>query len=393
MSANIDEPTLQRIEQALQKTGIYVAPDLTKDVTADDVAAFTAARTGAEAPIYAVVTAIDYDDPTFHGNDEALLATIHDDLGLQGTVLAVTPGYDEHWQMTGVEFPGGSSTFEVDRVAQEGHPTDPGAMLLDAVQLITSDTAHERYQELQQHEDRVLEAKYGGDGHSGVITAGVLGAVVVLAAVFALGVRAARRVAVAQTSARTTDRPFTLPPAVLSTVREAEDQRHAQRASADVLALGEAIDAAELRKRLSPAAAAAWQAALDHYDVARRILDRRHSPADVIGALVLAGRGRAALGSALRGKAWSPSPTCYFDPLHNGATQSVQWRDGERSVTVPACPACARAVAAGETPDALDFVAHGRPRHYFTLDLGVWSRTGYGALDPDLVGALLRDHR
>ena len=80
---------------------------------------------------------------------------------------------------------------------------------------------------------------------------------------------------------------FTLPTAVLSTVRAAEDRRNGSRASTEVLALGEAIDAAEL-DAVRPEVLSSWQDALDHYDVARRILDRDHSPADVVGAIVLA---------------------------------------------------------------------------------------------------------
>ena len=49
---------------------------------------------------------------------------------------------------------------------------------------------------------------------------------------------------------------------------------------------------------------AAWQAALDHYDVARRVRDRRTSLLDVVGAVVLAERGAAhALGVGGRGRA------------------------------------------------------------------------------------------
>ena len=187
-----------------------------------------------------------------------------------------------------------------------------------------------------------------------------------------------------------TSASFTLPRAVLSTVRAEEDRRNETRAGDDVLALGEAIDHAELDPRRGQALPA-WQAALDHYDVAQRILDRPHSPADVVGAIVLAGRGRSALASAVRGRGWSPRPGCYFNPLHDGGATPVRWADGDARVRVPACAACAAAVASGREPDdILDFVADGRPVHYFKLDLGVWSRTGYGALDADLLGRMLR---
>jgi hypothetical protein len=46
-------------------------------------------------------------------------------------------------------------------------------------------------------------------------------------------------------------------------------------------------------------------------------------------------------------------------------------------------------VRAGREPDdVLDFIEGERTVHYFRLDLGAWSTTGYGALDRDLLGAL-----
>ena len=156
-----------------------------------------------------------------------------------------------------------------------------------------------------------------------------------------------------------------------------------------MLALGEAIDAAHLDPRRT-ASLPAWQSALDHYDVARRILDREHSPADAVGAIVLAERGGSALEAARRGSGWSPSPGCYFHPLHEGPVAVTPWRDGEVTTRVPACAACTRALEEDREPDdILDFVAQGRPAHYFRLDLGPWSRTGYGSLEPDLLGRLL----
>ncbi len=60
-----------------------------------------------------------------------------------------------------------------------------------------------------------------------------------------------------------------------------------------------------------------------------------------------------------------------------------------RAVDVPACRACAADVRAGREPgDVLDFIEGDRTVHYFRLDLGPWSRTGYGTLEPDLLGAL-----
>lgn len=403
MSGYIDEAMLQQIEQALQQSGLYVAPELSTAVTPGDVAAFTTARASAPTPVYAVVVDIDYNDPIYHGNEEALLATIRDDTGLDGLFLVVGPDGDGgSYQMTSAAYPDQPGDYLIGFVADHDHPRDVGAMLLDAVDMAKTGTASQRY-DAQQAEERASSSATASSGPASTapastsssggaigpaVTIGVLASLAVLVTVLLAGVRAARRQPVPG-SATTAARPLTLPKAVLSTVRAAEDERHARQAEADVLALGEAIDGSSMSGRLSPAVARAWQAALDHYDVARRILDRDRTAADVIGALVLARRGRAALAAALRGKGWTPPRTCYFNPLHPAAAARVHWADASAAVDVPACPACARAVASGETPeDVLDFVDHGIPVHYFKLDLGVWSETGYGALEPDLLGRM-----
>ena len=82
---------------------------------------------------------------------------------------------------------------------------------------------------------------------------------------------------------------------------------------------------------------------------------------------------------------------CWFNPLHDGSTTPVTWRDGDREVDVPACRACAADVRDGREPDdVLDFIEGDRTVHYYRLDLGAWTDTGYGSLDRDLLGALRR---
>ena len=162
-----------------------------------------------------------------------------------------------------------------------------------------------------------------------------------------------------------------------------------QEAEAEVLALGEAIGRGEPAGTAN--ALGAWQQALDHYAAARSILSQDPAPADVVGALVLARRGEDARTTAEQRKpsAWKPPVRCWFNPLHDGPTTEVSWRDDAREVDVPACAACAADVRAGREPgDILDFIEGDRTVHYFRLDLGAWSTTGYGTLDRDLLGAL-----
>ncbi|WP_122818461.1 hypothetical protein [Nocardioides pantholopis] len=399
----IDEPLLKEIEAELGKDGVWVAPALRKDVPPAQEARLEEAVVDAPTPTYVVLVELDHRDPLTSGDPDQLANTIRDDTGRSGIyVVPEARIADEPYRLDLVAYPEDSGLFTVSAVAGSEHPDDLGAQTLRALELLESGDADRLHDELNGIETGAetdtgsetgtvpTPAAPAGDDGSGSDVAGLLLAVLVLVVAVVGTVRHRRRFpATLPAPPSATGASFTLPPAVLSTVRAAEDRRNESRAQADVLALGEAIDAAELDPRRA-ASLAAWQAALDHYDVARRILDRDHSPADAVGATVLAGRGRSALAAAARGRGWSPSPGCYFNPLHEGTAAPVRWRDGDLTIRVPACAPCAGALEAGEEPsDVLDFVSEGRPAHYFRLDLGPWSTTGYGSLDPDLLGRLL----
>lgn len=392
----IDEATLAKIEKELGRDGVWVSPELRKEVPPAVEARIEAAVAEASTPTYVALVELDPDDPLTHGDSEELAGLVRDDTGRSGVYVGMEATYGEDapdYQLHLQSFPDDSGLFYAARVAAVEHPDDLGEQTLRVLDLLESGDAEELYDELDPDQvASVTGTSASGDdgGLTGGTATGIVAVVLLVVAGLVLAARRRRRTPALPTP---TSASFTLPPAVLSTVRAAEDRRNETRAGAEVLALGEAIDRAELDPRRSQALPA-WQAALDHYDVARRILDREHSPADVVGAIVLAERGRDALAQATRGRGWTPEPGCYFNPLHDGATTPVTWEDGETAVRVPACGACATDVRAGREPeDVLDFVADGRPVHYFKLDLGAWSRTGYGALDTDLLGRLLSARR
>ncbi len=386
----IDEELLAQIERELGRDGVWVSPGLRKEVPPGLEAHLEAAVAEATTPTYVTLVELDSRDPLTSGDSEELAGVIRDDTGRTGIYVGMAPTYGDEpeFRLQLQSFPEDVGLYRAAAVAALEHPDDLGQQTLRVLDLLESGDAERLYEELDPDDVASLNGSTSGEEglDAGAVTGLVAGALLVLAGV-ALAVRRLRRRPVAPPTP--TSAGFTLPRAVLSTVRAAEDRRNEVRANTEVLALGEAIDEAELDPRHSQALPA-WQAALDHYDVARRILDRRHSPADVVGAIVLAERGRAALDAAVRGRGWSPSSGCYFNPLHHGPAAPVRWRDGQTTVRVPACAACARALAADqEPPDVLDFVVEGRPAHYFRLDLGPWSSTGYGSLDPDLLGRLL----
>ncbi|MEI7055430.1 hypothetical protein WBG06_06415 [Nocardioides sp. CCNWLW239] len=181
---------------------------------------------------------------------------------------------------------------------------------------------------------------------------------------------------------------YTPPVSVVTNVLSAQEDRFETRARAAALTLGKAIAGAHLDPSV-PAAQSAWQAALDHYEMAQRILDRDHGPADAVGVVLLAERGEQALKSARRGRGWTPQRTCFFNPFHPLASSLVMVAGGRKAVPVPTCPACAKSVSRGRQPRGiLDLTVDNTLRPWFTLDLGVWGATGFGALDPDLLGRL-----
>ncbi|WP_185994446.1 hypothetical protein [Nocardioides campestrisoli] len=226
----------------------------------------------------------------------------------------------------------------------------------------------------------------GDEGVGGAdVALGVFVALVAVATAVTLLARRARRRAQAA-------RTFELPDSVLDRVRSAGDADLLRRARKDVLALGEAIDAAEMDGADSPA----WAAALDHYDAAGRLLpptDDPVDPLDAAGAVVLADRGRQALAAAERGRAFTPTTTCFLNPLHGRAELDRTLEHKGRRLKAPVCTTCRKDLEAGRRPDILDVVVRGVPQHYFETGREPWASTGFGALDPDLVTRLHRGLR
>lgn len=85
------------------------------------------------------------------------------------------------------------------------------------------------------------------------------------------------------------------------------------------------------------------------------------------------------------------TPRCFFNPRHRARRTVARSRAGVGGAEVPSCHDCARAIKAGERPPALMLPdADGRVTPYYAVD-DVWSRTGYGSLDPAWATVVLRD--
>ncbi|MBR8741749.1 hypothetical protein [Nocardiopsis sp. MG754419] len=158
-------------------------------------------------------------------------------------------------------------------------------------------------------------------------------------------------------------------------------------------------DLIELGERLQADGAAEPQhlsRALDARDAAARVHDRMIAAGptlpDAVGVLVLLDRAE----DALAGRR-TPRRHCYANPLHGTGTRQVRWREfgGSRTIRVPLCAECARAVRDRVRPTVLPAERDGGTVPYYEVpaDESVWSATGYGTLRDDLVDRILRgDH-
>lgn len=393
---------LVSIQAALDATGVYVAPALGVQVGAEQLARVEAAVARSPEPVFVVVYPFSYDD-AFGGNPGDLLSRLHDASGRDGLYVAneaVLPGSEVGLEARAWDAGVGTSAdpYAVAAVGRESDPDDLGAQLVTVTEAVADGTLTEQYDALpgvvaSRGDSGTGTGASGDDGGSAtpyVVSGGVL-----LALVLAVVLSRRRPKPRPQAQPRAQVPLFTLPTSVLERAREAHDLQLTRRAHREVLSLGESIDAAEISAGDPPQA---WQSALDHYEAARRILG---DPADagegdgvdvldVVGAIVMADRGRTALAAALRGDGFEPVVTCFLDPLHGPGTSegSIQ-RDGDQ-VRVPLCVRCRAALKAGRRPDILDVVREGRAVHYFETDAEPWASTGYGALSPDLVERLQR---
>jgi hypothetical protein len=111
---------------------------------------------------------------------------------------------------------------------------------------------------------------------------------------------------------------------------------------------------------------------------ASKAIEDARRPVDWVGAFVLASNGLA----AVRDQSSRP---CFFNPLHRRAKRRTRWKRGPKTIEIPACNTCERALKTGRRPQEL----HDEGKPYWERDT-VWARTGFGALDEDVALAVLR---
>jgi len=122
--------------------------------------------------------------------------------------------------------------------------------------------------------------------------------------------------------------------------------------------------------------------AADAYDAGKLLNGRRQDMLELVAAIVLARDGLRALAEQTP----TPSPPCFVNPLHGPCYKVIdrsKFREfpPQSHSEVPACAACARRHDVGmrvlRLPDK-----DGQLLPYFRF-WGFWTRTGFGAFEPD----------
>lgn len=380
------ENDLLKIHRELAKDGVFVHPSLRGLVSAaaeDDLEQEVAQ---ADHPTYVVVWPL-RDHDAYGGKASDLLTRLHDKYPQPGIYLSTTTRLEpttyssvdvdgRQWGIPG-QSDGALSVWAIEMVVdQEDHQDIPSAMNR-AIELL--DMSPDEVAKLNEEllaENSSARGGEASDEDSSWLPAGLTTVLVAVLTVFIVW-----RVMVSFRK-----KPASLPKSAVQQIRAARARELLVRARDTSQALGEELDSTEIGSADNPDA---WQAALDHYAAARRLLEHEGpGELDVVGALVLAGRGREALTCARAGKAWQPTPDCYLNPLHGPADKGrrIAWQG--RTLEVPVCGECRSALRKKQVPDIFDVIHNGKPVHYFETDVEPWASTGYGSLEPDLVRRL-----
>ncbi|MFH8659544.1 hypothetical protein [Streptomyces afghaniensis] len=371
----------QRIASALRTSPVYVdeayadaVPPSRQRQLADRIR-----RTG--LPIKVVLTPLTKGD-AFDGDSGVLAGIVRDRLPDQRELILITTDGEFPDSLNGYEWP--AETHQTrDAVIAAGlldETRDAGLADLSAkaVDLVAEGKGEQRYEEAMKELDgsAAPDAQASGSPASESSSDGTGGwwlwplIAVPALALTALATRALVR------SRRT---PSDIPQLVFATARAADEAGLRRRAEAEVLALGEATQAADATTTPD------LQRALDAYAAAGTVLDEARGLSDLAGVLALAQEGRDALAGSLG------LPLCFFNPLHGRAALRTGWRRiGRRDrLDVAVCQECADALQARRAPEVLtDTDKDGRTVPYFELPAArsVWAATGYGSLLSPLDG-------
>lgn len=388
----------ETIADALEDGAVHVSPEAQPRVPDAAVAQLTEKTHAVPYPVFVVLL----DDATNKESGGELVDLVHDRVGADGVYLVTAP-HGTVWTTVADDGTGAmegattvlSSTLgpgsgyegvrqasaALDALAEQaddgsdgGGSGDAGGRDADAVTGTGSGQTTGPHSTEEFSVDQLTVAVFGG---------GLVGAVVVFAAVGLWANRRAKRLA----------RParHRIPAALLTSAARMQRARIRKALSADTLDLAGRLRDLDTRG-LTSEAAEGVRRGIDAYTFAGRLVDAEDATrADLAGALVLLTEAGRELELAEYGTAARPKSAglCVVDPTHGESSARRRIRGGAtvtestavaESATLPVCGVCARDFDAGRRPQWLR--DGGRP--YVERDT-VWSRTRFGGAGEDLV--------
>ncbi|UZJ29992.1 hypothetical protein [Streptomyces endophytica] len=369
----------KKIAEALRGSPVYVDPSLATAVDASQQRELVTQIKETKLPIRVVLVPLVEGD-SWGGKPEQLAEVVHDRMG-GGPSILITLG-DLPDDISAREWPEGAHQAMHAAAAvffqDDMKGTGLAKRVSRAIGIIKAGNGDKVYKEATASLGKPKPTQSGGADGTGkdASRAGsggsplvrllslVVGPVLLLAAAELLLRRRSRL--------RDLTTPFALPRSVFAAARQADEAGLRDRATEEVVRLGEEARAAQ-------GDPTTVERALDAYAAAGTVLDRARGAVDLAGAFALVAEGRAALS-----KAPATLPLCFFHPLHGPAVRRIPWRPlGRREqLRVAACETCLRAVRTRRAPEVLTDRRDGRPVPYFEIPAedSIWAATGYGSL-------------
>ncbi|MBE2999582.1 hypothetical protein IDM40_12815 [Nocardiopsis sp. HNM0947] len=376
----------QSIAEHLESSPVHVDPAY-DDAFPEDVRARVAEQIEESGlDLYVVVVPLTQGD-AWGGETESLATAVHDRLGggerhylvhnstggLDGTDLGGTPGESDRPALHGA-----MAASYTHMGGEERTIPDQVETAVEAALSPDPEAAYEEAMEAHQAENGSPSTPVG----TLLWTPWVLGGAVLLALLaLALSLYLVVRARTHRASTPVAQH------AAFDNADRARLESLVERAENDLIELGERLHGE------TSAPPRQVSRALDARDAAARVFDRMAAEGpnlpDAAGVLVLLDRAEDAL-AGLR----TPRRPCYANPLHGTGTAPTQWREfgGTRTIKVPLCSECARAVGRRLRPTVLPAEHEGSQVPYYEVpaEESVWSATGYGSLRDDLVERILR---
>ncbi|HEX2050900.1 MAG TPA: hypothetical protein VHJ34_09770 [Actinomycetota bacterium] len=346
---------------ALATDPVYVHPDASEQLSASDAEEVRdAIRSSQAGPVYVAVLPEDAVDAT-GGSVDALIETLHDELGRDGTYVVVA---GNSLRAGSTEFAPGVVPSIASEAVEENQGESAGTVLLALVEGLDAEATGEA----------------SGDEGGSAFGFGLL-PLLLLGGLGFFALSAARR--------RRRERE--------EHARQLEEVR--ETALEDLVALGEDLRALDVDVEMpdaDPAAKRHYVKALSAYESATAELDRVRSLDEVarVTSILEEGRyelvcARAALNGERMPQRLAP---CFFDPRHGPSVVDVEWAPpGGAPRAVPACADDARRVRAGEEPMTREVMVGGAMTPFFNAPgyYGPWLGGYYGGFGGLLPGLLL----